>query len=312
MTNNQESRVDMHLTVIEYSEGNESITTNLPEYSSNFGVLAETNTQIQRIGEQQKMVLTGITLDKNQVRANLILYGADTARKLTSYAKLTGNLTLLDEVNFSETDFRRFSDIKLRDYTQIIFNKASDLLESLVQYGISASSQETLQNAINSFNSVLAAPRIGTMTKSQATKQLVTLFKTADATLAQMDAAVEIVKLTEPNFYMGYKAARKVISKGVGKLAVKGMVADAQSGEPVKGVTVSFSLDGDMVHLSAAKNGKPVAVKTTAAKGGFNIKSLAAGTYAVSFKKAGYAEQTATLNVNDGEMTVVEVKLVKN
>jgi hypothetical protein len=49
----------------------------------------------------------------------------------------------------------------------------------------------------------------------------------------------------------------------------------------------------------------------TAAKGGFNIKTMVAGTYKASFKKMGYADQVVTVNVNDGEITLVEVKLTK-
>ncbi|MBK6281647.1 MAG: PEGA domain-containing protein [Draconibacterium sp.] len=43
-----------------------------------------------------------------------------------------------------------------------------------------------------------------------------------------------------------------------------------------------------------------------------NIKSLPAGVYRVSFKKMGYAEQFATVNVNDGELTTVDIALNKN
>jgi len=39
---------------------------------------------------------------------------------------------------------------------------------------------------------------------------------------------------------------------------------------------------------------------------------MAAGIYRASFKKVGYAEQVVTVNVNEGEITVVEVKLNKN
>ena len=67
-----------------------------------------------------------------------------------------------------------------------------------------------------------------------------------------------------------------------------------------------------LTKLSAAgSEGQAELSKTTAAKGGFNIKSIAAGTNNVSFKKVGYAEQVITVNVNDGEITVVEVKLNK-
>ncbi len=124
-----------------------------------------------------------------------------------------------------------------------------------------------------------------------------------------MDAAVEIVRLAEDNFYIGYKSARKVISKGNSKLAVKGTVADAQGGAPIKGVTVTFVLYGAMAKTA---NVNPDFVKITAAKGGFNVKSLAAGTYQVTFKKAVYVLQTATVNVNDGELTIVNIALEKN
>lgn len=60
---------------------------------------------------------------------------------------------------------------------------------------------------------------------------------------------------------------------------------------------------------TAAKT--PDVVKTSADKGGFTIKSLAAGTYSVSLKKTGYADQTVTISVNDGEMTLMDIDLVK-
>ena len=123
-----------------------------------------------------------------------------------------------------------------------------------------------------------------------------------------MDAAVEIVRLTQVNFYNGYKSARKVIETGAGTLSVKGMVTDAKTGAPLKGVTVSFALDGGMAKAKAANN-IPDVVKKTADKGGFNIKSLPAGTYQVTLKKVGYADQVVTISVNDGEMTELNISL---
>jgi uncharacterized membrane protein len=145
---------------------------------------------------------------------------------------------------------------------------------------------------------------------TQITKQLATLFKTADTALENMDAAVEIVRLTEVNFYNGYKSARKVIETGGGSLSVKGLVTDAQTGSPLKGVTVSFALDGGMAKAAIATT-EPEIVKKTAEKGGFNIKSLATGTYQVTLKKVGYADQVATISVNDGEMTELKISLEK-
>ena len=81
------------------------------------------------------------------------------------------------------------------------------------------------------------------------------------------------------------------------------------SGSPLKGVTVSFALDGGMAKAMATT--EPEIVKKTAEKGGFNIKSLATGTYQVTSKKVGYADQVVTISVNDGEMTELKISLEK-
>jgi len=313
MTNEQENRLNMQLTTAKFCGDNSSAVNLLPTYSNNLQIVLETNQQIQGIAGFQGTGTSGITSNKKQLRLNLNASSSDTARKLTSFAKLNDNYTLLGEVSFSESDFKNFSDIEARDKAQFLYNKAQEHLPELPAYALNETTQLTLQNNIASFNEVITAPRIGITNKSQATKQLAGLFKTATTALEKMDAAVEIVKLTEPIFYNGYKSARKVISKGNRKLAVKGLVTETGTDKPIKGVTVTFTLDGEPNKLSTATSeGQAELSKTTAAKGGFNIKSMAAGIYRASFKKMGYAEQVVTVNVNDGEITVVEVKLNKN
>ncbi|MBK6285076.1 MAG: hypothetical protein IPF54_22700 [Draconibacterium sp.] len=72
---------------------------------------------------------------------------------------------------------RRSSDLQLRDYVQIVYNKAQDIIEELTDYGITPATQEDLAINISSFNNVISAPRLGITTRSQATKQLAELFK---------------------------------------------------------------------------------------------------------------------------------------
>ena len=307
MTNEQESRFSMYLAETGFCDSNATITTTLPNFATNVSSLKATCTQIQVIGEQQKIDKKGITQSKNQLRAQLVVLAADNARKLTAFAKFTNNQTLMAEVHYSESDFKKFADSALKDYAQIIYDRAQTNVAALTTYGITAATQTAFLSAITTYNATLATPRIGTTVTSQATKQLVTLFKAGDTALANMDAAVEIIRLSQPNFYNGYKAARKIIQTGAGSLSVKGVVTDASTGKPIKGVTVSFALDGGsmmMAKASTATSTTPDTItKKTAKKGGFNIKSLPAGTYQVTIKKAGYTDQVITININDGEMT---------
>lgn len=312
MTNEQENHLNMQLTVETYCGDGSTGGITIPAYGENLEILAITNGRIKEVGETQETGTTGTSASKKHLRTILNTAASDAARKLTSFAKLTNNLVLLGEVDYSESEFRQFTDNMVREQAQVICNKGNDYLTELAPYGITEETQLVLQNAINNFSEMMVAPRLGVTTRKQATNQLKVLFKQAADALEKIDSAVELVKLTDPVFYEGYKTARKIVNSGSGKLAVKGLVTDAQSGEPVKGVTITFMNDGEISPAALAANTEPVIIKTSAAKGGFTIKSLPAGVYRVSFKKMGYTEQFATVNVNDGELSTVEIALNKN
>jgi len=303
MTSDQINKAAMFRTSIAFSNANSTIVTLLPEFDGNLVTLKAKSQQIQTIGEQQKLDVTWITKQKNLLHDQLVALASDTARKLTAYAQLTHNAELKGEVNITETAFKRFADGELKDYAHIIYNHAQPIVDLLAQYAVTATTQTALLNAINSYNTILGDPRLGKITKSQATIQLAELFASADAVLADMDVAAKIIQTSQPVFYKGYLAARKVIKVGTTKLSMKIVVTETGSDEPVKGVSVRAVLVSDPTVILE---------KITAAKGGSNIKSMSAGNYHITFRKAGYADQTVTVSVNDGETTLVNIKLVKS
>ena len=308
MTSQQEDRLSMYLTFKDYQALHVNITETLPNYSENSTLFLNTIPQIQSIWEQQKLSKKGVTDGKNQLKETLIVITADYARKLGTYAKFTNNAKLAQQVKFSEGKLRQVADTAVKSYGQIVYDLAQPLVASLAAYGITDETQAILADAIMAYNDSIGKPGAERSEGTQITKQLATLFKTADGALENMDAAVEIVRLTQVDFYNGYKSARKVIETGAGSLSVKGIVTDAQTGLPLKGVTVSFALDGGMMK-AATTTTEPELVKKTAEKGGFNVKNLASGTYQVTLKKVGYTEQVVTISVNDGEMTELNVSL---
>ena len=309
MTSQQEDRLSMYLTFKDYQALHVNITETLPNYSENSTLFLNTIPQIQSIWEQQKLSKKGVTDSKNQLKETLIVTTADYARKLGAYAKFTNDAKLAQEVKFSESKLRQVADTAVKGYGQIVYDLAQPIVASLAAYGITDETQAALAGAITAYNDSIGKPGAERSEGTQLTKQLTTLFKTADGALENMDAAVEIVRLTQVDFYNGYKSARKVIETGSGSLSVKGIVTDAQTGLPLKGVTVSFALDGGMMKAAAATTTEPELVKKTAEKGGFNVKGLASGTYQVTLKKVGYADQVVTISVNDGELTELNVSL---
>ena len=299
MNSNQEARGRMFRNIIRFSDENKDITANLPEYNVNLGKLKITEKKIQVASEEQKADTKGITKYKHQSRKHLVTLSADTARKLTSYAKLTNNTVLESQVNYSESDFKRFSDNSLKDYSQIIYHSAETIISQLTNYDINADSQALFLGAINEYTEVLESPNLAETIKKQATEKLLQYFTEGDGYVAKMAIAVEIVKLKEPIFYLGFKTAQKITVRGKVKLSLKGQTVTV-NGEAVAYVTFTATLNGEVI-----------LTRKTSKKGGFNQKSMATGTYQFTFKKAGLADQILDVVVNDGELTRIKVIMVK-
>lgn len=304
----------MYLTVKDWQVNYTTITNGIPNYPANSTILLNTIPQIQTISEQQKISKEGLVDNKNQLKDALIVVAADNARKLGVFAKFTNNAVLAKEINISESKFKKAADTAVKDLAQIVYDRAQTNVAALATYGITAATQTSFLAAITAYNNSIGKPAAGKAEMTQLTKQLVVLFDTADSALANMDAGVEIVRLSQPNFYNGYKNARKVVVTGTGSLSVNGLVSDAETGEPIKGVTVTFSLDGGAPMAKSAKqsgSATTVVTKKTAEKGGLKIKSMTAGRYTVTLKKVGFADVQTTIDVNDGEMSDFNIGLTK-
>ncbi|NVO08786.1 MAG: carboxypeptidase regulatory-like domain-containing protein [Bacteroidales bacterium] len=311
MTGQEENRLSMYLTFKDYQASYTTITDPLPNYKENSVIFLSTVRQIQSFAGQQKVSKKGVTIGKNQLKETLTVMSADYFRKMGVYARFSNNAVLAQEVNISESKIRQAADTAVRDYAQIAYDCAQPIVATLANYGITAATQTQLLAAINAYNDSIGKPGAARTEGGQTTAQLKELFKTADAALANMDAAVEIVRLTHVNFYDGYHKARRIINKGAGSLAVRGMVTDAATGAPLGGAVVTFTLDDGGAKVKSVKD-EPDVVKKSAVKGGFNIKSLLAGVYTVTIKKPGYADQVTTITVTDGEMSEFNIQLTKN
>ena len=308
MTTNQESKLNMYLTVRNFIIPNEGVTKELPNFAASYATLLSTISQIQTIGEIQKFDKTGLAIEKNKLKETLITMAADYSRKITALAKFTNNSTLLNEAKFSVSDLGRMTDVALKDYLQIIHDKAEANIGSLSEYGITPETQKVFIDTITAYNASLSTPRFGIAEKSKATKKLAVLFDAADAAVENMDFAVGIIKLTQSDFFNGYKTSRKLIDTSSGNLALKATATDQASGEPVKGVLFTFKPEGTQAALSGG-NGE--ITKKTAEKGSFHIKNMQAGTYRVSVRKPGYKDKEVTVSVANGERSELNVELEK-
>lgn len=308
MTTNQESKLNMYLAVRNFIIQNETISKAIPKLAPCYASLESTISQIQSIGELQKDVKTGFAKDKKRLREALIIIAADNSRKLAAVAKFSRNETLMDKVRFNITELKRMTDVALKDYAEIIYEKVESNLDKLAEYENSPETQKVFRETISAYNTSLSTPRSGIAERRQATKRLVILFEEADLYIEEMDFAIGAVQLKNPDFINGYKTVRKIVDTSSGSLALKATALDKANRTPVKGVLFTFSPDGSKTDTFGG-NGK--ISKKTAEKGNFNIKSMTAGTYKVLVSKPGYVDKEVTVSVADGERSEMVVELEK-
>ena len=308
MNTRQESKLKMYSATRDFLAPNEAITANLPEFAQNFSVLQSTIREIQLIGETQKDVRTGLAKDKKDVRNTLIALSSDNSRKVFAFAKITGNKTLMDSVSFSISDFGRLTDVDLKDYAENMYKKAEAIIGDLATYGITPETQKALGEAIKAHDAWMEKPRMGITEKRQATVRMGELFEIADTTLDKIDAIIEIVRITQSNFYVGYKTARRLIDFGTGVIALKATAVDVANGKPLNGAIFTFA--SESTNLAAGE--QPVTIrKKTAAKGSFHIRNMRPGVYKVAIKKAGYKVKEVTVDIPEGVRSDLKVELEK-
>lgn len=305
MTNIQENSLSMIVGTIIFLDKNAAITALLPGFGPLFTQFKVNKDEILVLKEQHEITKSGISNRKELLRADLVAKAYDISKKTEVYAKLVENVILAREVHFPISSLSKASDSKLEDQALIIHGKANANIDALAIYGITPEDLTALKSAIDLFHLAIPTPRMGTTDKKQITDQLAKLFKVNDGILAKIDLLVEIVRLSQPVFYGGYKDCRKIINTGSGSLAMIATVLDAETGEGIKGVKFTIA------RQDASGDEKPI-TKITAKTGKLNIKSLADNTYSTVVAKTGYKQKELTISKAAGDQVKIVVKLEKS
>lgn len=307
MTTDQKNRLNMYLAVRNYGILNEAVVQKIQKFAASFADLQKDIADIQLIGEMQGIDKTGIAIDKNKLKKNLIAQAAKNSSKVAILAKQSNNSTLLNEVRFTESDLLKLPGVTLKEQSQIIYDRVEANIGGLADQGLTPETQKQFLEAITAFNNALSTPRTGISEKRKATQKLLVLFNEADAAIEIMDLAAGSEKKEFPDFFNGYKNSRKLVDTSSGSLALIAKAKELASGEPISDVKFIF------IHEASAAGikGNGQIVKKTSKKGNFNIKNMEQGTYRVTVSKPGYKEIEVKVSVVDGERSELKVELEK-
>jgi hypothetical protein len=297
MNSSQEAKLSMYNAVITYCDANTATVATVPafqtaytNFKNNFGAIIE-------VASLEAQVITGITMDKSQMRKDLAQKASDIAAAVYAYAITQNDNTLKEQVNFSVSDLLRLKDEILGPTCSNIANAADTNIANLAGYGITAAVLTDFADMTQAFMNLVAAPRNAVTQRATYSSELKELFKTGDSILKdQMDKIALQFKTTNPEFYTTYKNNRIILDAGTSPTQAEGIIT--QNGTETTLSGVSIQVVGQS--YNATSNGS----------GEYKLKIPVPGTYNIQFTKSGFADKTVdNIEITLGQSTDLDVQL---
>ncbi len=311
MNTGQEDKLSMYYVVKNTCEKYQATWTTNAVFAATYNLwvakipLIEANRDIQALG------IKGVTTSKSEMRDTMIAKTIFVEKRLQSFATVVNNLELLESIKYTATDLNKARDNDVVAMCNIVYTKARDNARAIETYGVTEDILAELQLAITEYSASLPKPKAARSQAKTATENLSKLFKEADALLKKrLDLDIELFKTTKPEFYSQYNTARIVIATGGFATSVIGCITNATTGEPMKGVTITFVATNEGTAKAAATEPAKPVVKKSAYKGRFRA-SLHENTYRVTVEKIGFKKQELTITVAKGESTDLNISLEK-
>jgi len=207
----------MYLAVITVCDRNKSTWQTLQAFGDAYADFGTHVQNIQNIAQSQAADSTGLSADKQQLRATMADATVEVANAVYAYAKKARNNDLAAKVNVNRSDILGGRDTTAGDTARSVHASATANLANLGPYGVTAAKLTALKTAIDSYMGSIAGPRDARASGATATSQLADEFAAADAALGdQMDTLVLQFKSANHGFATDYRNAR-VIVDSVGK-----------------------------------------------------------------------------------------------
>lgn len=301
MNNEKISKLHMYLTVRILLRSNSAILAKLPNAEEYLAELDAAILELQNNIAQQEAGVTKLKDEASKLRESLIASILENQGKVKAYASRQGDSVMLDFCKKSKTTLGDMYDSELVRHAQTLLKYMTTHAEELLKYQIKAEDTAALQKLTTDFDAI--GPEL---TKAQSDFNQIKLsvgsgFLKTDAIMTKLDIEMEIVKISDSDFYKQYKSLRHV-NRSSSNCMLIGHVTEAETGKELPNTTISFKLNDS--------NDEPI-VKISAEKGGYQIRSITAGIYTVTITKIGYVTQTSQLIITGDEQVVFDIQLTK-
>ena len=289
-----------NMTVQQYLDAHKEKMSQFPNYLIFLALLEEAIEDIKSYGELQEFNTIGHTERKSNLRNLIVRMACDISTKAYAFAMSMNDELLINEVRYNKSMLKNATDPKLRNMTQGLYSRCIANFTGMIAFGLTQEALENFRAAISQFDQSIAKPRLEMSKTRQHSHMLFEALKKSDEALKQIDILTETLKLSDPNFYLGYRSVRKLITASSSALIIKVFTKEALTGEPLQGVTVTLTLE--MSENEILSGMKPtIYKKRTAPKGRTLPKVRSEGVYIVEVHKHGYQKEMKRIAITQGD-----------
>jgi len=301
MINLQERKLQMYLTLRALLRAYPEVLAKLPNGVEYLAALDVVILTIQDNIELKQKGTKTISNQQKEQKAQLKSRILEDGQKLKAYANYQNNANLVEFCSVTETKLGKLNDTEFVVHAKSLYGYIGQALPNLARYQLTPETQASLLELITGFELINPVLSNAQGSYKNLSGNLIVNFKEGDAIVAKLDVEMELVKTTDTQVYNLYRTKRKV-DYNTDSNDLVGHINDAETGAGLPNSTLTFTLNDS----TAA----PI-VKTSADKGGFQIKTIAPGIYTVVITKIGYQTQTLPITIMGDDQFSLDVKLVK-
>jgi len=298
MTARQETKLGMYNTVLAGLEARPDLFVAFPAMQIATARLKSKVVAINITGQQEDLVISGVTEDKIIIRKRTAMMGATIATVLFAYAVEINDEVLKKEVNYSASALLITKDDQLPIRLTNIYDRAVTHLANLEAFGITSEIVSNFYNLLETYKEKAPSPRRALGVKKQLKVNLTLQFKEADEILKlQIDKRIVALKADHPDFVAEYKSNRILIDAAKTTTQFKG--------------TVTRKSDGAKVANAIVKLDNTIYQTTTDEKGAFVIKEIPYGNYTATATSPGLiAVEAAPIQIKRGQINKMKFVLL--
>jgi hypothetical protein len=187
-------------------------TNDVPALRAKHVTLKAILNQINTASAEQAEPLTGQTRTRDKAFTAATDAGLAISGLVLSYAQEYGLHTLIAKVAISRSELQRGRFARRVEMLKQIHAAATSALAELADYRVTAEALADLQQKIDAASALLVVPRTGIVSRRVATTRLAADFSRLAQLLAtEVDPVIESLRVTAPDDYARYQAARLVV-----------------------------------------------------------------------------------------------------